>query len=185
MFIERLAAAAIVYLALSACTHETVSPTSQSESAPVAQAQPATTEVAQAEFDTATMQRAVQSGKLSAPVDVLYRFSDDVAPDRPVRVDFAVSPRVPGDNLRFELVNTDAAVIETADANLTVQKADASGVYRKSVTLTPRAGLNKLQVIVYMSVGADTYSGVYSIPVSASAVEKSKDGKQPLKRDYQ
>jgi hypothetical protein len=169
------AVSVIFCVAVTACTHESQAPErskGEQSTPPVATL---AERPAQVEPSVETMQPAIQSGKLSAPVDLLFRFSDDIVADRPVRVDFAISPQVPGDNLRFELVANDAAQVETAESMVAVQKAQEKGVYRKSVSLTPRAGLTKLQAIVSISVGTDTYSGVYSIPVAMAAAQINAD----------
>ena len=112
------------------------------------------------------MSLARRSDKIGVPVDVRYRFSSAALQDQPTQLELAFVPQAAGQNLRVEFVPSDSVTIESTNAPMTQQKADAATVYRRNLTVTKRkAGPSEMRVLVSMDVGAGRYFGVFTIPV--------------------
>lgn len=112
------------------------------------------------------MSLAKRSDKISVPVDVRYQFKSAALQDQPTQLELAFVPRAAGQNLRVEFVPSDSMTIESTNASMTQQKADAAAVYRRNLTVTRRkAGPSEIRILVSMDVGAGRYFGVFTIPV--------------------
>jgi hypothetical protein len=113
------------------------------------------------------------SGKISAPVDVRYEFEGSPAPNRPVTLNLAVVPRVSGRNLRVEFPATSGLDVQGETAPLSAQKADAAGVFRRRLVVTPlTATATEFRVMVSMDVGSGRYFGIHVIPLAALPASK-------------
>jgi hypothetical protein len=112
------------------------------------------------------MSLAKRSDKISVPVEVRYQFKSAALQDQPTQLELAFVPRAAGQNLRVEFVPSDSMTIESTNAPMTQQKADAAAVYRRNLTVTRRkAGPSEIRILVSMDVGAGRYFGVFTIPV--------------------
>jgi hypothetical protein len=115
------------------------------------------------------------SGKIGAPVDVRYEFDGTPAPNRPTTLSLAVVPRVSGRNLRVEFPATKGLDIRGDTVPLSSQKADAAGVFRRTLVVTPlTAAADEFRVLVSLDVGGGRYFGIHSIPLTASAVPEQQ-----------
>jgi hypothetical protein len=129
---------------------------------PPAEGSPANTPVEQMSLAQPT------SGKISAPVDVRYAFDGVPAPNRPTTLDLAVVPRVSGRNLRVEFPATSGLDVQGETTPLSAQKADAAGVLRRRLVVTPlTATATEFRVMVSMDVGSGRYFGIHVIPLTA------------------
>lgn len=123
---------------------------------------------AAAEMALEQMALARPSGKISAPVDVRYEFDDQPAPNRSATLNLAVVPRVSGRNLRVEFPATRGVDLQGETEPLSAQKADAEGVLRRRLVVTPRtAAATEVRVLVSMDVGSGRYFGIHVIPLTA------------------
>ena len=103
------------------------------------------------------------NAKIGVPVDVRYSFDSEVLPNQPVQLSLAIVPRVAGQDLQVSVQN--AAGVELSEGTLSVQKASASGVYRKQVAVTRQAtGATELKVLVTMGIAGGSAHGFYTIP---------------------
>lgn len=134
----------------------------QSQSAAAAaQAQPSA-----AEPPLEKMAVAQVSGKVSVPVDVRYLAAAVPVLDRQMTLQLAFTPRMAGQNLKIEFPASESTSIESGGGVLTRQKANADGVIRRTLLVTPRkAGAAEVRVLVSMDVGGGRYFGIFSIPV--------------------
>ena len=112
------------------------------------------------------MALARPSGKIGVPVDVHYLVTGTVARDQPATLQLAFVPRVPGTAMKVEFAPADTVTVESTAPGMTVQKAEASGVYRRTLTVTPRkADTGELRAIVSMDVEGGRYFSVFTIPI--------------------
>ena len=127
-----------------------------------------------------SMLAAIPSTKMSVAVDLRYSFDGEVLPNQPVIVHLAAVPRVGGANMRVSVQQ--AAGLQMAAGPLTVQKANASGVYRQQFSLTRLAGTSEpLRVLVTMQMGEDTGFGYFTIPLppdGGKSAQKQESVKQ-------
>ena len=83
------------------------------------------------------MQSATPSAKLSVSVDLRYQFDGAVLDNQPVMLHLAAIPRVAGTNLHVTVKQV--AGLDVAAGALSVQKVNATGVYRQQFAVTRRA----------------------------------------------
>jgi len=183
----RIAASLFACIGATACTQETNAPQTAQQEPSVATAATPVVEVTQAtvaqiESAIESMARAVPSAKMGAPVDVYFQLSGVAAKDRATSLQLVVVPRIAGTNLRVELPAS--VSIDVDERNFAFQKAEASGVYRKNLLVTPRqTDTGTLQVIVFLNVGSDSYAGNFTIPIGSDVAADAKStGKTGLKR---
>ena len=113
------------------------------------------------------MSIARAAGKASVPVDVRYQLDGTPVRDQPLTLQLALIPRVTGQNLRVEFPPSRSVVIESGGTSFARQKADAAGVYRHTLLVTPRdAAGGEVRVLVSMDVEGGRYFGIFSIPLN-------------------
>jgi len=121
-----------------------------------------------------TMLAAIPSSKMGVAVDLKYSFDGEVLPNQPVMVHLAALPRVEGGSMKVSVQNTAGLQMTTGNA-LTVQKADASGVYRQQFSMTRVAAQPApLRVLVTMQMGEDTAFGYFTIPLPGDGTNPQK-----------
>jgi hypothetical protein len=114
------------------------------------------------------------NSKIGVPVDLRYSFDSEVLPGQPVQLYLAAVPRVSGANLRIS-VQQDPG-LEFSEATLSVQKATATGVYRKQLALTRQSsGPRVVRVLITMGVEGGSGHGYYHIPLEPGAVVQKRD----------
>jgi hypothetical protein len=113
------------------------------------------------------MQLAQRSGKVSVPVDVRYQLRAAATRDQPVGLELAFVARVSGQNLKVEFPHAESVTIESGGGLIAQQKAEAKGVVRRSLIVTPRSERADIRVLVSMDVEGGRYFGVFTIPVRA------------------
>jgi hypothetical protein len=119
------------------------------------------------------MLAAIPSSKMGVAVDLKYSFDGDVIANQPVMVHLAALPRVAGGSMKVSVQN--ATGLQTAGKPLTVQKADASGVYRQQFSMTRvAASPEPLRVLVTMQMGEDTAFGYFTIPLPGDGTNPQK-----------
>lgn len=108
----------------------------------------------------------VSGGKISVPVDVLYRVDGVPAAGQAVPVDLAFVPRIRGQNLTVEFPTSDAVTIASGNTSFTEQKAAPDQVIRRTLLVTPQgSGGGEVRVLVSMNVAGGRFFGVFSVPV--------------------
>jgi hypothetical protein len=113
-----------------------------------------------------TMLAAIPSSKMGVAVDLRYSFDGAVLPNQPVIVHLAAVPRVSGGSMKVSVQQ--APGVQMVSEPLTVQKADASGVYRQQFSLTPQSGTPEpLRVLVTMQMGENSAFGYFTIPLDS------------------
>jgi hypothetical protein len=111
------------------------------------------------------MKVARPSGKVSVPVDVRYQLRAAPTRDQPVGLDLAFVARVPGQNLQVEFPRDASVTIDSGGAAFAQQKAEAKGVVRRNLIVTPRSEAGEVRVLVSLDVEGARYFGVFSIPI--------------------
>jgi hypothetical protein len=125
---------------------------------------PAPETIAEPALDT--MSPAQPSSKISVPADVRYQLSGAALQDQPITVKIAVVPRVAGQNLRVEFPDSPSVSIDAGGSPSVEQKVEAAGIYRRSLSITPRTATDaQVRVLVSMDVEGGRYFGIFSIPV--------------------
>jgi len=133
----------------------------------------ANSRVAIAEPALDTMSEAQPSSKISVPADVRYQLSGAALQDQPITVKIAVVPRVAGTNLRVEFPDSPSVSVDVGGSPSVEQKVEAAGIYRRSLSITPRASAGaQMRVLVSMDVEGGRYFGIFSIPLGNDPVEK-------------
>jgi hypothetical protein len=111
---------------------------------------------------------------MGVAVDLRYIFDGDVLINQPVIVHLAALPRVSGANLKVSVQQT--AGFQMASGPLTVQKTQASSVYRQQFSLTQQAGTAEpLRVLVIMKVGENSAFGYFTIPINGGTNAQKQD----------
>jgi hypothetical protein len=110
------------------------------------------------------MLAAIPSGKMTLAVGLRYAISGDPSTGA-INLSLAAIPRVGGTNLNVS-VKAEPGISVTA-APLLVQKADASGVYRKQMSLELSPEIRRIRVLVTMDMPEGTGFGFYSIPLDS------------------
>jgi hypothetical protein len=119
------------------------------------------------------MLAAIPSSKMGVAVDLKYSFDSDVIANQPVMVHLAALPRVGGGSMKVSVQN--ATGLQMAGKPLTVQKADASGVYRQQFSMTRvSTAPEPLRVLVTMQMGEDTAFGYFTIPLPGDGTTPQK-----------
>jgi hypothetical protein len=111
------------------------------------------------------MQLAHRSSKVSVPVDVRYQLRAAATRDQPVGLELAFVARVPGQNLKVEFPRAAAVTIDSGGAPFMHRKAEANGVVRRSLIVTPRGEQGEVRVMVSMDIEGGRYFGVFTVPV--------------------
>jgi hypothetical protein len=111
------------------------------------------------------MTLAQPSAKASVPVDVRYQLRAAPTRDQPVGLELAFVARIPGHNLKVQFPRAEAVTIDSGGAPFAQQKADADGVVRRSLIVTPRAERGTVRVLVSMDIEGTRSFGVFSIPI--------------------
>jgi hypothetical protein len=142
-----------------------------SETAPAAPAHEAQVQSAPVLADTAEVSSwaaARPQAKLGVAVDLKYQIDGAVAANLPVTLRVALVPRVAGTNLSLEVKPSDGVRIDAAP--LSLQKANAAGIYRHSFAITPSTGkTGPIRVLVGMDTAEGRSYGIFTIPVDEAA----------------
>jgi hypothetical protein len=121
------------------------------------------------------MLAAIPSSKAGVAVDLKYSFDGEVLPNQPVMVHLAALPRVDGGNMKVS-VQKAAGLQLVAAGPLTVQKADASGVYRQQFSMTRVASQPEpLRVLVTMQMGEASAFGYFTIPLPGGTIPQKTE----------
>lgn len=120
------------------------------------------------------MSPAHPSSKISVPADVRYQLGGTAMAHQPMTVQIAVVPRIAGQNLRIEFPQSEAVILESGASALVESKAEIASAYRRTLTVTPR-DLDRavVRVIVSMDVAGSRYFGIFSVPLTPQALDKS------------
>ena len=119
-----------------------------------------------------SMTPAQPSSKISVPADVRYELSGPALQDQPMTVRIAVVPRVAGQNLRVEFPESSSLSVDSGGGPSVEQKVQAAGIYRRTLSVTPRTPNGAVRVLVSMEVEGGRYFGIFSIPLSGDSAEK-------------
>jgi hypothetical protein len=150
------AGAALLALALTGCANPTTE-TAATETA-------ATAAPAKQDPPVESMLPAIPSAKMGVAVDLRYSFDGEVLPNQPVTVNLAAVPRVAGGTMQVSVQQ--APGLQIASAPLSVQKTNASGVYRQQFSLTKLAATAEpLRVLVKLQMGEQSGFGYFTIPL--------------------
>lgn len=116
------------------------------------------------------MLSARSSGKARVPVDVRYSFSSPPATDQSARLQLAFIPRVAGQNLHVEFPASDSVTVQSDNkpTSFALQKAEAQGIYRHELLITPRNLATEIRVLVSLDVAGGRYFGIFSIPLAGT-----------------
>jgi hypothetical protein len=121
-----------------------------------------------------SMLAAIPSSKMGVAVDLHYSFDGEVLPNQPVMLHLAAVPRVSGGNMKVSVQQAEG--LEMAAGPLTVQKANASSVYRQQFSLTRHAGTPApLRVLVTMQMGENTGFGYFTIPLDGGTTAQKQE----------
>jgi hypothetical protein len=113
-----------------------------------------------------TMKTARPSAKMSVAVDLRYQFEGPMVEGQPTTLHLAAIPRVTGNN--FNVHVNPAPGLEIRRGSLSMQKVDASSVYRQQVSVIRRAAAPvNLRVQVTMDMPEGTAFGFFTIPLGA------------------
>lgn len=119
-------------------------------------------------------------GKIGVPVDVHYQLQGVAAKNQPATLQLAFVPRVAGSNLQVEFPASPTVAIENGAAAFSIGKADATGVYRRSLLVTPRAAdAGEVRAIVSMEVDGGRYAGIFNIPVGSGGTPERAGKDRP------
>ena len=119
------------------------------------------------------MQSATPSAKLSVSVDLRYQFDGAVLDNQPVMLHLAAIPRVAGTNLHVTVKQV--AGLDVAAGALSVQKVNATGVYRQQFAVTRRASAPaNMRVLVTMDMPEGAGFGFFSIPLDGGTNPQNK-----------
>jgi hypothetical protein len=123
--------------------------------------------------------------KIGAPVDVYYRHLNKSTGATDPTLQLAFVPRMAG-NLRVELVPDKDVTIAYGGAPLALQKAAASGVYNRMLSVR-RGGSApaNIRALVSVEIGDMRFFSIYSIPadaVSADAARQKASNKPAAKK---
>jgi hypothetical protein len=114
------------------------------------------------------MLSARRSSRANVPVDVRYLFAAAPATDQSATLQLAFIPRVAGQNLRVEFPASSTVTVNPVSQApaLVVEKAEAQGIYRHALTVTPRTLATEIRVLVSLDVAGGRYFGIFLIPLS-------------------
>lgn len=121
-----------------------------------------------AEPPVATMKRASQAphGKTGAPVEVRYEPTGTTLRGQPITLKLAFVPQITGAAMAVEFPASDAVTIDTVVTRFSVAKAERDGVYRRSLTVTPRlADSAEVRVMVWVEAEGARYFSIFTVPV--------------------
>jgi hypothetical protein len=157
---RRAATAALLALGLAGCANP--APETVAATAPAKQDPP-----------LESMRVAIPSAKMSVAVDLRYSFDGEALPNQPVTVNLAAVPRVAGGTMQVSVQN--APGLQIVAAPLSVQKTNASGVYRQQFSLTRLAATAEpLRVLVKMQMGEQSGFGYFTIPLDPAGTNAQK-----------
>jgi hypothetical protein len=125
------------------------------------------------------MRPAIRSAKMTVPVDLKYSFSADPVTHQPTTLHLAAVPRVGGSNLNLTIKQEPGVQVALPSGTANVQKASASGVYRKQMSVTRLAdSATRVRVLVTMDYDGGSGFGFFSIPLDgppASIASQKQD----------
>jgi hypothetical protein len=114
----------------------------------------------------ASMKVATAVGKTGAPVEVRYEPTGTTLRGQPTTLKLAFVPQITGSSLEVEFPASEAVSFDSSVSRLSVPKAERDGVYRRSLTVTPRlADSAELRVIVWVEAEGGRYFSIFTVPV--------------------